>query len=62
MNTRGLMELIILNIGLSFGVLSKPLFAMMVVMALVTTCMTGPLLSLGFFLRGKSAANAAPLQ
>jgi Kef-type K+ transport system membrane component KefB len=46
MNTRGLMELIILNIGLSFGVLSKPLFAMMVVMALVTTFMTTPLMRL----------------
>lgn len=46
MNTRGLMELIILNIGLTFGVLSKPLFAMMVVMALVTTFMTTPLMRL----------------
>jgi len=46
MNTRGLMELIILNIGLSFGVLSKPLFAMMVVMALTTTFMTTPLMRL----------------
>ncbi len=46
MNTRGLMELIILNIGLSLGVLSKPLFAMMVVMALVTTFMTTPLMRL----------------
>jgi Kef-type K+ transport system membrane component KefB/nucleotide-binding universal stress UspA family protein len=46
MNTRGLMELIILNIGLTFGVLSKPLFAMMVVMALTTTFMTTPLMRL----------------
>jgi len=46
MNTRGLMELIILNIGLTFGVLSRPLFAMMVVMALVTTFMTMPLMRL----------------
>jgi len=46
MNTRGLMELIILNIGLSFGVLSKSLFAMMVVMALLTTFMTTPLMRL----------------
>jgi Kef-type K+ transport system membrane component KefB len=46
MNTRGLMELIILNIGLSVGVLSKPLFAMMVVMALATTFMTTPLMRL----------------
>ena len=46
MNTRGLMELIILNIGLTFGVLSKPLFAMMVVMALATTFMTTPFMRL----------------
>lgn len=46
MNTRGLMELIILNIGLSFGVLSPALFAMMVVMALATTFMTTPLMRL----------------
>jgi len=46
MNTRGLMELIVLNIGLDLGVLPKPLFAMMVLMALVTTFMTTPLLQL----------------
>jgi Kef-type K+ transport system membrane component KefB len=44
MNTRGLMELIILNIGLDLGVISPTLFAMMVVMALVTTAATGPVL------------------
>ena len=44
MNTRGLMELIVLNIGLELGIISPPLFAMMVVMALATTMMTGPLL------------------
>jgi len=44
MNTRGLMELIVLNIGLDLGVISPTLFAMMVVMALVTTMMTAPLL------------------
>ena len=42
MNTRGLMELIILTIGLQFGVISPALFAMMVMMALVTTFMTTP--------------------
>lgn len=46
MNTRGLMELIVLNIGLELGIISPPLFAMMVVMALATTMMTGPLLRL----------------
>jgi Kef-type K+ transport system membrane component KefB len=44
MNTRGLMELVILNIGLDIGVISPPVFSMMVTMALVTTLMTTPLL------------------
>jgi Kef-type K+ transport system membrane component KefB len=46
MNTRGLMELIVLNIGLDLGVISPTLFAMMVVMALVTTMTTAPALRL----------------
>lgn len=45
MNTRGLIELVILNIGLDIGVLTPPLFSMMVVMAVGTTLMTTPLLS-----------------
>ncbi|MCP2727740.1 cation:proton antiporter domain-containing protein [Limnofasciculus baicalensis] len=44
MNTRGLTELIVLNIGLSLGVISPLLFTMLVIMALVTTIMTSPLL------------------
>jgi Kef-type K+ transport system membrane component KefB/nucleotide-binding universal stress UspA family protein len=44
MNTRGLMELIVLNIGLDLGVISPTLFTMMVIMALVTTFITTPLL------------------
>ncbi|WP_420130140.1 cation:proton antiporter [Longimicrobium sp.] len=44
MNTRGLMELVILNVGLEIGVISPTLFAIMVVMALVSTVMTTPLL------------------
>lgn len=44
MNTRGLTELIVLNIGLSLGVISPVLFTMLVIMALVTTFMTSPLL------------------
>lgn len=44
MNTRGLMELIVLNIGLDLGVISPTLFAMMVVMALATTATTAPIL------------------
>ncbi len=45
MNTRGLMELVVLNIGYDFGVLSPTVFTMMVLMALVTTFMTSPALS-----------------
>ncbi len=44
MNTRGLMELVVLNVGLDLGLISPALFTMMVVMALVTTAMTAPLL------------------
>lgn len=46
MNTRGLMELIVLNIGYDLGVLSPEIFAMLVIMALFTTFMTGPALDL----------------
>jgi Kef-type K+ transport system membrane component KefB len=44
MNTRGLMELVVLNVGLDIGVISRALFTMIVIMALVTTAMTAPLL------------------
>jgi len=50
MNTRGLMELIALNIGYDMGILPSHTFTMLVVMALVTTMLTGPLLTL--FARG----------
>jgi Kef-type K+ transport system membrane component KefB len=46
MNTRGLMELIALNIGYDMGILSARIFTMLVIMALVTTLLTGPLLCL----------------
>jgi Kef-type K+ transport system membrane component KefB len=46
MNTRGLMELVVLNIGLDLKVLTPQVFTMMVIMALVTTFMTGPALNL----------------
>jgi len=42
MNTRGLMELVVLNIGYDLGIMSPEIFSMMVIMALVTTFMTGP--------------------
>jgi Kef-type K+ transport system membrane component KefB len=44
LNTRGLVELIVLNVGLDLGLLSPALFSMMVIMALVTTVMTTPAL------------------
>ncbi|MFN7729294.1 MAG: cation:proton antiporter [Bdellovibrio sp.] len=52
MNTRGLMELIVLNIGYDLGLLTPKIFAMMVIMAIVTTMMTGPLVNL--FLRKRT--------
>ena len=62
MNTRGLMELIVLNLGLDLGVISPRLFAMLVIMAIVTTLMTTPALQLLY--RGKrldgALAPAAP--
>ena len=45
LNTRGLMELVILNVGLDIGAISRELFAMMVLMALATTVMTTPLVA-----------------
>jgi Kef-type K+ transport system membrane component KefB len=52
MNTRGLMELVVLNIGYDLGILSPSVFAMMVLMALSTTFMTGPALNIiNFFYR-----------
>lgn len=53
MNTRGLMELVALNIGYELGVLNAEVFAMMVIMALVTTFMTGPILKLINFIYRK---------
>ncbi|HVF89262.1 MAG TPA: cation:proton antiporter [Blastocatellia bacterium] len=52
MNTRGLVELIVLNIGYDLGILPARIFAIMVLMALTTTFMTGPLLTL--IRRGKT--------
>jgi Kef-type K+ transport system membrane component KefB len=44
MNTRALMELIVLNIGYDMGFIPQKVFTMLVIMAVVTTVMTGPLL------------------
>ena len=51
MNTRGLMELVLLNIGLDIGVISPALFTMLVIMALTTTFMTAPFLEWIYFAR-----------
>jgi Kef-type K+ transport system membrane component KefB len=56
MNTRGLMELIVLNIGYDLGVLSPRIFSMMVIMALVTTFMAAPFLSLLELLKRRHGA------
>jgi Kef-type K+ transport system membrane component KefB len=45
MNTRGMMELIILNIGLEQGLITPTLFTIMVIMAIVTTLMCSPLIN-----------------
>lgn len=52
MNTRGLVELVVLNVGLDLGVLSPRLFSILVIMALVTTFMTSPILSFIHRLQG----------
>jgi Kef-type K+ transport system membrane component KefB len=59
MNARGLMELIVIKVGLDAGIIGKPLFTMLMVMAIVTTLMTGPLLS-WFAGRDAAGAGAAP--
>ena len=45
LNTRGLIELVVLNIGLELGILSPVVFSMLVLMALITTLMTSPLIT-----------------
>lgn len=62
LNTRGLMELVVLNIGLDIGVISPALFAMMVLMALATTFMTTPLLELVYPMRAAERESAGAMQ
>ena len=57
MNTRGLMELVVLNIGLDLGVISQTVFSIMVLMALSTTFMTTPLLALVYRPRHEAVAR-----
>jgi Kef-type K+ transport system membrane component KefB len=62
MNTRGLMELIVLNIGYDLGVLSPTVFTMLVLMALATTFMTSPALSMiQYFWRKRELMGAYPV-
>jgi len=58
MNTRGLMGLVILNVGMEIGVMTPALYAMMVLMAIATTCMTTPLLRAIELARGPSRSPA----
>jgi Kef-type K+ transport system membrane component KefB len=60
MNTRGLVELIALNMGYDLGIISPRIFTMLVIMALVTTSMTGPLLSLADYLRARKTIARCP--
>jgi Kef-type K+ transport system membrane component KefB len=59
MNTRGLMELVALNVGYDLGILSPHMFTMLVVMALVTTAMTGPLIDLASSPDARRAGSGA---
>jgi Kef-type K+ transport system membrane component KefB len=61
MNTRGLMELIVLNLGYDLGIISQKVFAIMVIMALSTTFMTGPLLEFAESRRRRTASDAVPV-
>jgi len=62
MNTRGLIELIALNLGYDLGILSPRIFTMLVLMALLTTTMTGPLLTLADRLRSRKARAPNTIQ
>jgi Kef-type K+ transport system membrane component KefB len=61
MNARGLMELIILNIGLERGIITPTLFTMMVIMAIVTTLMASPLFD-HFYIRSAARGTTIPLR
>ena len=61
MNSRGLMELIIINIGLQKGIIGPTLFAMLVLMAIVTTVMAGPLFELVYGRESRRTGELAAL-
>jgi Kef-type K+ transport system membrane component KefB len=60
MNTRGLVELVALNIGYDLGILSPAIFTMMVLMSLVTTFLAGPLLTLGKRITARAIVYTGP--
>ncbi len=60
MNTRGLMELVVLNVGLDLGILSPRLFAMLVIMAIATTLATTPILDALGVADGEAAMDERP--
>jgi Kef-type K+ transport system membrane component KefB len=62
MNCRGLTELVVLNVGLDLGVISPTVFAILVVMTLVSTVMTAPLLSLIERRAGREAPDPIPVR
>ena len=62
MNARGLMELIILNIGYERGIITQTLFSIMVMMALVTTFMATPLFELVHGRKGRLAGLVGPVR
>jgi Kef-type K+ transport system membrane component KefB len=59
LNTKGLMELVVLSIGRDMGIINTQIFTIMVVMTMITTCMTGPLLSL-VEKKGKVSSRRGP--
>lgn len=61
MNARGLMELIIINIGLQKGIIGPTLFAIMVLMAIVTTVMAGPLFEIVYGRKARAAGELGSL-
>jgi Kef-type K+ transport system membrane component KefB len=62
MNARGLTELIIVNIGLTAGIIAPALFSMLVLMAIVTTLMTSPLFELVYGRHARATGAIPPLQ
>jgi Kef-type K+ transport system membrane component KefB len=61
MNSRGLMELIIINIGLQKGLIGPTLFSMLVLMAIVTTVMASPLFELVYGRKARAGGSLAAL-